>query len=156
MKGLMWNWLDRTLTTIISSFTGLKNSKNSKTKSSKKKKKTNELGLEDSDDFQNGEQKSKKKKGGKRKTGKKSKKDGAKKELAREESENQLQRQSSDVYPSSPKPSVTRSSLLSLSALPPLPGMKKNSLPSLPTKEMDWTLSFIIRRTASYLGLFNL
>ena len=122
---------------ITCSFIGSKNSKNSETKRSNRKNKTTKLGLEDSDDFRNGGQKSKKKKGSKRKTGKKSKKDGAKEELGSEESENQLQRQSSDVYPSSPKPSLTRSSLLNLSALPPLPGMKKNSLPSLPTKEMD-------------------
>ncbi len=91
-----------------------------------------ELGAEESNDAQNGKQMMKKRIH-KRRTKKVSKK----KDSGSEESDNQLQRPLSDVFPLSPISSLTRKRSLTFSKFSPLPAIKKNSLTSLPTEEMD-------------------
>ena len=65
----------------------------------------------------------------------KSKKEGAPMRDTDDDWGSKLQKQSSEMFPSSPKPVLsTRSPFTKLSALPPLPGMKKGALPSLHSK----------------------
>ncbi len=69
-----------------------------------------------------------------KKKGKKEKlnKEGAPMRDTDDDWESKLKKQSSEMFPFSPKPVFsTRSPFTKLSALPPLPGMKKGALPSL-------------------------
>ncbi len=83
-------------------------------------------GVKNSNNKKNGSKS--KKKGNKGK----SKKEGAPMRDTDDDWGSKLQRQSSEMFPSSLKPVLsTRSPFTKLSALPPLPGMKKGALPSL-------------------------